>query len=386
MCSMFCLINCHAKTELTSLKIHEGMVVYIDKTINLEGDTLVLPKDVTLYFSSNGCIKNGTIKGCNTYIQGKNKYIFDDISICGNWNVEYINTEMFCSLDRVDDIKNVIALTSAHINNVVMICNGEYVVSVDNKKQQALQIPSNTEVVLDGTIILKNNAFTHYYIIDLQGENIYIYGTGMVIGDKDSHIGSKGQWGMGINVRNGNNVRIYDITVKNCWGDCIYVGTNSENVYINNCVLDNGRRQGISVTSCKGITIDNCRIINVAGTAPEYGIDIEPNENELVDDVIIRNCTFINCRGGLICWGKAKNAYVGHVSVLNCYVDNKVSKYPYNYTTVDSLIMRNCVGDRLKVFVNDVNSSIFENNLIENSMSSQNFVFENCKPTSFVQL
>ena len=90
---------------------------------------------------------------------------------------------------------------------------------------------------------------------------------------------------------------IYDLTIRDCWGDCIYIGTESTNVRINSCTLDHGRRQDISITSAGRVMIENCIISNVRGTAPEYAIDIEPNKNDIIESVIIRNVKSIDCKG-----------------------------------------------------------------------------------------
>ena len=107
--------------------------------------------------------------------------------------------------------------------------------------------------------------------------DITISGNGSIIGDKDAHKGKDGEWGMGIQIMNSKNVTINGLNISNCWGDCIYIGGKSSYISIVNCNLHHARRQGISVTNAYKCKIDNCKIYDIAGTAPEYGIDFEPN-------------------------------------------------------------------------------------------------------------
>ena len=47
------------------------------------------------------------------------------------------------------------------------------------------------------------------------------------------------------------------------------------------CMISNGRRQGLSITSGDNILVENCQIRKVYGTAPQYEIDIEPTQKTL---------------------------------------------------------------------------------------------------------
>lgn len=118
------------------------------------------------------------------------------------------------------------------------------------------------------------------------------------------------------------------VTIKDCWGDCIYVGGNSRNVLIEQCKLDHGRRQGISITKAKGVTVRNCTITNVGGTAPGYAIDIEPNRRDTIDNILIERVIVKDCSGGLVVSGRspideAKTSRIGKVTIRNCQVANK---------------------------------------------------------------
>ncbi len=179
--------------------------------------------------------------------------------------------------------------------------------------------------------------------MNAKGQNITISGKGSIIGDKKTHTGTTGEWGMGIFVR-GRDVCIRNITIRDCWGDCIYVGGNSLNVHIDRCLLDNGRRQGISITSARNVYINDCIIKNVSGTAPQFAIDLEPNKGDTVTNIFIHNVTIQNCVGGITANGVVKTAYLGDVFIDNCSVDENVKANSYQFYHANKVRLINCIA------------------------------------------
>jgi FtsZ-binding cell division protein ZapB len=123
-----------------------------------------------------------------------------------------------------------------------------------------------------------------YFIVKIWGvSNVKMTGYPTIVGDRKIHKGTGGESGMGIGIANSNNIYIENANISNCWGDGIYIGDNGLNqhynkdVTIKNVVLDNNRRQGISVISAINLKIDNPKITNTNGTPPAAGIDFEPN-------------------------------------------------------------------------------------------------------------
>ncbi len=90
------------------------------------------------------------------------------------------------------------------------------------------------------------------------------------------------------------------------WGDGIYIGgprgKESKTVDIYNAVLDNNRRNAISITSGDGVNIYNSLCANSNGNLPKGGIDIEPNSNEnVIDNIkIINTVAFRNPVYGIV--------------------------------------------------------------------------------------
>ena len=113
----------------------------------------------------------------------------------------------------------------------------------------------------------------------------------------------KGEWRMGIEIQGSKNVLIEGLRVENTGGDGFYVDGGSsrlwsENVTIRDCVSDNNHRQGISVISAVNLTVDNCTFSDTSGTAPEAGIDLEPDAaNQRLQNIVIRDSIFENNQG-----------------------------------------------------------------------------------------
>ncbi len=311
--------------------LKDGVYVIKD-TIDLKGRTLVLPENIILRIDG-GLFKNGVLFGNNTTLNYKRKsVVFDRVNIKGTWIIGVIRSTMFSDLSYDNALKDVIALTNSAVRNRVFINKGIYKVSVYSNSAVCLPLTSNTDLQLDGDVFLTPNRYSNYSIIETRGSNIRIKGAGSLCGDKQKHLANEGEWGMGVFVRGGANISIKGITIKDCWGDCIYITDDATNVIVEDCLMDNGRRQGISVISAQNVTIKNSRIQNIEGTKPEYAIDIEPNKNCFVRNVQIKNVTIKNCKGGIASYGAAEGAKIDTVIIKNCIID-KTTRCPINLSS-----------------------------------------------------
>lgn len=317
----------------------EQGVLAIEDDVDLKGKVCCLPENVTMKFCG-GIVKNGTLVGDGTKIASEGA-CFDRVRILGTWDVPEISTSMFKDLNYDNSLKDVVALANPDIKNRIVIEEGDYQVTAFSSGDACVTVCSNTELVMNGNVRLAPNDYDVYFVFRLIGNNVSMMGSGTIIGDKYMHTGETGEWGMGIDVRDAHDVNISGLTVKNCWGDCIYVGEESTDVLIENCRLDHGRRQGISITAADRVLIKDCIITNVEGTAPEYGIDVEPNGGDVVDHVTIENVTVRDCRGGFLAYGRATDARVGTVTIRDCDVTADY-KTTIAADKCDTLIVENC--------------------------------------------
>lgn len=318
--------------------------ILIEHDFDLNGKTCKLPKGITLCMRG-GVIKNGFIYGNETRISGKGP-IFDKVTICGSWNVPDISTSLFANMDYENSLKDVVALADPKVKNVIVVDEGIYHVRALKRGDACVSLCSNTDFILNGSISLAANGLKGYNIVLAKGDNIRISGKGTIIGDKQTHTGTEGEWGMGVRFHGARNSSVNGLKIKDCWGDCIYVGGNSKNILIENCQLDHGRRQGVSITNADGVTIRNCRISNVGGKNPEYAIDVEPNKEDTVDNVMIENVVIDNCEGGILATrsGKLKDnkpiSWIGNVRICNCRVTAN-SKRLMSFKRCESVLVKN---------------------------------------------
>jgi hypothetical protein len=180
--------------------------------------------------------------------------------------------------------------------------------------EKGINVKSGSRIIFqkESSLIMKPNSLEVYGIMNLFNvEDIRIY-TPVLIGERNKHIGTKGEWGMGIFIQGAKNIQILNPKISDCWGDgiCIEKGKDgSKNIKITNAKIDNCRRNGISICDGYNIEIRNPLISNTQGTLPMCGIDIEPdNNNDTLNKIFITNpITFNNsCAGILI--------YLGHLS------------------------------------------------------------------------
>ncbi|MCX6620546.1 MAG: right-handed parallel beta-helix repeat-containing protein [Acidobacteria bacterium] len=139
---------------------------------------------------------------------------------------------------------------------------------------------------------------------------------------------TKAEWRMGIAVRGCRNVLIEGVRVESSGGDGFYVDgggglSYSDHVTIRNCVSHDNHRQGLSVISAQNLLVENCTFSGTRGTAPEAGIDLEPDtESQRLVNCVIRNCLFENNHGhAILVYMKPFSAKTEPVSIRfeNCH-------------------------------------------------------------------
>jgi len=98
-----------------------------------------------------------------------------------------------------------------------------------------------------------------------------------------------------VGIRGGQNITLSNLEIRDTGGDGIYItgGTSqlySENITIQNVLVDNGIRNGMSVISVDGLLVEDSQFNNTAGPDLGAGIDFEPNSpNQQLVDILIRN-------------------------------------------------------------------------------------------------
>lgn len=204
-----------------------------------------------------------------------------------------------------DNLVENTALINAYLKKykVVKLPNIEIIID-----ERGIELNSNNILIFDTDTSLKiiGNHLENYQVLRIHNvENVEIYNP-TIIGDRYYHSGNKGEWGHGISILSARNIKIFNYKVEKCWGDGVYIGRSkkgipSTEIFLYNGFLDNNRRNGLSITSAKNVTIESLVSSNTHGTLPMYGLVIEPNNNEdVIEKIFIRNVkTYNNEEGGV---------------------------------------------------------------------------------------
>jgi hypothetical protein len=116
-----------------------------------------------------------------------------------------------------------------------------------------------------------------------------------------------------------NGFEIVGVTIENAGGDGIYLGNTSgdasRNILVQDVVIDNAFRNGISIIAAKDVTIDNVVISSTSGHSPQAGIDFEPNNNlEGIENVVIRDSIIVGNFAQGIIWSLADTPLIPPVT------------------------------------------------------------------------
>lgn len=191
------------------------------------------------------------------------------------------------------------------------------IVSIRIKKSMTLRMSKKT--------ILKaipNNKEGYNIIIIKDTTNVNII-DGTLLGDREVHSGVTGEWGMGISLLNASSTSIIGVTVRNCWGDGFYISQKSKNIKICSVIADNNRRQGMSIISVDGMIVKNSVFKNTTGTAPQAGIDLEPNEGDTIRNVQLLNSKIMDNKGaGIMIFQKPQHNIVNNITIDGNIINN----------------------------------------------------------------
>ncbi|MDD4098656.1 MAG: right-handed parallel beta-helix repeat-containing protein [Lentisphaeria bacterium] len=178
---------------------------------------------------------------------------------------------------------------------------------------QPLKLVSNQEVVFEegaelqalrGAFKGRNDSLLNLQYI----ENVTLLGLGagatlrMFKADYHTEAYEKAEWRHGISMRGTRNVRIENLSIIDSGGDGIYLGASKgrycTDTVISKVICDGNNRQGISVIAAINLLIEDTIMRNTWGTAPQAGIDFEPNhEHEPLINCVMRNCITENNAG-----------------------------------------------------------------------------------------
>lgn len=184
------------------------------------------------------------------------------------------------------------ALNSAAVSGKVL----EIPVSAQPYNVQPVYLPSNTNLLVDpGVVVQATSGYSAYQrminIADVSNVTINAAGSSFRMRKSEYTTGESRHC---LAILGASNVTIHGITCNDSGGDGLYIsGSNqsySYNVTVEDSTFNNNRRQGFSMISGQSIYIRRCYFTNTNGTAPQNGIDFEPNSaNDRFVDVHVED-------------------------------------------------------------------------------------------------
>ncbi len=236
--------------------------------------------------------------------------------------------------------------------------------------------PTNFDTLKNKTIIFQNGvnlvarpgAFSNIYAALMtfyEANNVIIIGYGATFRmQKSEYIAyNNSEYRHCIQLTSCSNMEIYGLKLMDSGGDGIVISNYTgvayqrycENIFLKDLWCDNNYRQGISIGSAQHLRVENCWFTNTIGTAPEAGVDIEPNYPfERLIDVVFDKCRFSGNEGGGILIAPISidsTTLPMDVTFNNCYIANngtnryQISTYGYASGATGNVIFNNCMTD-----------------------------------------
>ncbi|GIM54978.1 right-handed parallel beta-helix repeat-containing protein [Capnocytophaga cynodegmi] len=174
----------------------------------------------------------------------------------------------------------------------ILIKNGTYEIELTNGDGVRPKDSCTITFEPNAKIKVRPNRLEVYSVFDTRNRKNITFNNPFLIGDKDEHLGTTGEWCYGIRIVECENIVVRNANISKFWGDGLVI-REAKNIKIYSPTLEHNRRQGISITSCENVDIYNPTISYTSGTSPAFGIDIEPNFNgEHVKNLRIHNAIF----------------------------------------------------------------------------------------------
>ena len=221
--------------------------------------------------------------------------------------------------------------------SAVLFPTGTYKVSAttaDNNFFAALTVHSGQRLLFDAaTLQLTANGFDFYAVLNIHNvNNVTVEGGLTIIGDRESHTATTGESGHGIRIVNSHNVHVSDVDIRYTWGDGVCVGGNgtmaeiSQNVTLERIRTYKCSRNGLSIIEADGVVVRDCDFTYTDRTAPQYGIDVEPNLGTATN-ITIENVRMLNNGIGGFALYTTKATLPGVLTLRNIETDAKTIIY-----------------------------------------------------------
>lgn len=240
----------------------------------------------------------------------------------GNVNAKWFGAKGDGVTDDTEAINNAVTYCNANGGGIVEAHDGTYMVNASGNLT-GIQMKSGVYLDLTGAKLKALGANSaNYRLVYFTGVSDCGIIGGEIEGDRAANSATGEQGHCVYLILSCSRILIQNVTISNAFGDGIYVGRLCSDVKINGCTVTNNRRNNISIVSASNVYIDGCDVSNANGTAPEAGIDIEPNASDaLSKNIIITNCNIYgNAKEGISYPAPAPTPLVETSVVSNCNI------------------------------------------------------------------
>ena len=261
------------QVTLVGLTLEEGQTVEIITTTTSSSE---LPIVTNLTASAN----DETVPSA--------KAVLDNLPV----NVKHFGAKGDGVTDDTEAIQEAINSNSPVIN----IPMGIYLV-------EGLIIPSNKIIVGTGSSsIIKQKADTTLYKhpIEINGASNIIVEKIVIDGNSENQTVDSSKHG--VYLLECDNITIRDCIIQNHNGEGIMIGyTNhvSQNILIDNCIIQNNIRNEMAITNCDNVKVTNCVFNGGKDTSALLDVEIQA-DNDSTKNVSFSNCEFIQNEGEAI--------------------------------------------------------------------------------------
>lgn len=262
----------------------------IDKTLDLNGQTLFLSKKDVLIFNENGQMLNGTVIGDYTLVKAPKKMVFKNVTLKGSFKSDMAYSDWFgiksdCVLSNnkiyLSGTDNTQEFSNLLLFDNISIAPGQYMIKGSLRCRSNQTIDGNGSIIkcLNKGVCIRIDGMQTILVSNVTIKNITI------IGGKNDFNDVTEFWD-GIDIGFARNVLIENVNSEYCRGDGFYIGTSigkvkdkriPKDIKLLNVKAYHNHRQGLSITRARGVLIKNSEFCYTEGTPPQRGIDIEPN-------------------------------------------------------------------------------------------------------------
>lgn len=314
------------------------------------------PMEVDSYYSGGNGLGGGLFRwnSASSTADDGGAYIKNATQATGRWLRVFRDGPISATMwgmqsgqtsNQVEPAKKALAYAAANKIAVVSLVPGDVSISLETVPAffgAGLIMPTGVFLDLRGTRLILLPTTSAGYSGLLFKEDCLLGGVfgGEIVGERDGHLGTTGEFGMGVNIRAAKNIFVKDIKISKCWGDCVYLGadttgnqaTYAEYISLQNITGDNARRNGMSIANARNVIGDGLVFSNTIGTSPQAGIDIEPDLGGTIQNIQL---------GKVHCFG---NAGAGYMSFASITATNPLTALTIKGVTIDNLICNNNAG------------------------------------------